>query len=108
MVTTVPGTPAEGENELIIGLTTKLVGLVARPEDVWTPIGPVCAPAGTVACRVASEITENEASTPPNRTRTVFVKSEPVTVTTWPGAPAAGMNEDTTGDGPAVSDRFST
>ncbi len=50
-VTVVPTGPLVGEKEVITGCvrTTKLVLLVAVPEGVVTEIGPVVAPAGTVA-----------------------------------------------------------
>jgi hypothetical protein len=49
IVTAVPSVPLAGENEAIWGITLKLVELVAAPTVLVTLIGPVVAPAGTVA-----------------------------------------------------------
>lgn len=54
MVTAIPGDPDVGENEVIAGapldaLTVNDCGLVPVPTAFVTAIGPVVAPAGTVA-----------------------------------------------------------
>ena len=51
IVTLVPTGPLVGVKLVIVGglNTVKLLALVAVPPDVVTPIGPVVAPAGTVA-----------------------------------------------------------
>jgi hypothetical protein len=57
IVTTVPESPLAGVNEPIDGAIVKLVVLVAVPPGVVTAIGPLAAPAGTVAVIWVSEPT---------------------------------------------------
>src|SRR5579871_5794444 len=57
------------------------------------PIGPVCAPAGTVAVTSMSESTENCAGfLLPNPTPWVCVRLPPLIVTTVPTGPLIGLN----------------
>src|SRR4029079_10665380 len=62
--TCVPTGPLVGVNDVTVGglpppppVTVKLDALAPLPFGVETPIGPVCAPVGTVACSSPSEST---------------------------------------------------
>ena len=69
IVTEVPTLPAVGVKLLIAGalVTVKAPELVAEPVGVVTEIGPVRAPAGTVATSCVLALTTNPAAlTPPN------------------------------------------
>jgi hypothetical protein len=69
MVTMVPTVPLGGEKLLMVGVTLKLLELVADPPAVVTVIFPVLAPLGTDAVTCVSEITVKAvALTPPNPT----------------------------------------
>jgi hypothetical protein len=72
IVTAVPGVPIEGVNPVIVGAlpaaTTKEAPLVADPFGVVTLIGPVVAPAGTVATIEVVVAEATVALTPLNRT----------------------------------------
>src|SRR5437870_1558688 len=48
IVTLLPTGPAPGEKPNMVGGTTKLLVVVKEPAGVWTRIGPVLAPMGTV------------------------------------------------------------
>jgi len=63
--------------------------LVAVPADVVTPMGPVEAPAGTVAWIAVSEVTENVALAPLNVTAVAPVKLVPLIETLVPTGPFA-------------------
>jgi len=81
MVTVVPTGPVGGLNELIVGVTLKVVLLVSVPNVVVTVTGPVSASEGTVALMnvVPMRVTE-VASTPPNFTADELPKP-------WPSMP---------------------
>ena len=55
-----PGTPAEGENEVMTGTAgmVKLVAEVAVPNGVVTAIAPVVAPTGTITVIWVAELME--------------------------------------------------
>ena len=72
-------------------LTVKLLGLSAVPPGVVTLIGPVVAPAGAVACIVASEVTVKLAALPLNVTAVAPVKLVPLIVTLVPTRPFVGV-----------------
>lgn len=74
-------------------VTVKLDALVAVPSSVVTTMGPVIAPAGTVAVIVPELLTVNVAALPPNETVVAPVKFVPVIVTPVPTAPIAGAKE---------------
>jgi hypothetical protein len=59
IVTLMPTAPLVGKKLVIVGvkLTVKLVALVAVPAEVVTAIGPVVAPAGTVAVILTDVLT---------------------------------------------------
>jgi hypothetical protein len=98
IVTDVPTVPLVGANEAIVGtgdgVTVKLVGLVAvlLPGFV-AEIGPVVAPAGTVAVICVSEFTVNIAVVPLNLTELTPVKPTPVMTTVVPITPLVGLND---------------
>jgi hypothetical protein len=72
--------------------TVKLVELVDVPPGLITLIGPVVAPAGTVASIEVAEITEKLAMLPLNRTKLAWEKLYPVIVTLVPAGPPVGKN----------------
>jgi hypothetical protein len=75
------------------GITVNDGVLIARPPGVVTLIGPVVAPAGTVAVSCVAELAVNvAAATPLNVTDVAPVKLLPCTVTTVPGEPVVGTN----------------
>jgi hypothetical protein len=74
-------------------VTVKLDALVAVPSSVVTTMGPVIAPAGSVAVIVPELLTVNVAALPPNETAVAPVKFVPVIVTPVPTAPIAGAKE---------------
>ena len=77
-----------------VPVTVKLVALVPVPVGVVTEIGPVVAPAGTVALMCVLLVTVNVvAETPLNFTAVAPVKLVPVIVTDVPTGPLAGVNE---------------
>jgi hypothetical protein len=92
MVTEAPMRPEVGEKLAMVGgrMTTKLVPLVAVPSGVVTVMGPVVAPAGTVAVIWVEVTTVNVALTPLKRTSVVLVKFVPVMVTEVPTGPEVG------------------
>src|SRR4029453_6849555 len=98
IVTDVPTVPLVGLNDASVGngdgVTVKLVVLVAVlfPGFV-TEIGPVVAPAGTVAVICESEFTVNVAMVPLNRTALTPVKPTPVMTTEVPITPLVGLND---------------
>jgi hypothetical protein len=102
-VTDVPAEPEVGVNEETTGpeaVTVNDAVLVPVPAGVVTAIGPVLAPAGTVAVTWVSELTVNVADMPLNFTAVAPVKPLPVTVTDVPAEPEVGVNEETTGPEP--------
>src|SRR5262245_55867272 len=76
---------------------TNGVVLWAVPLGVVTLIGPVFAPAGTVAVIWTSEFPVNVAVTPLNRTAVAPVRYVPEITTVLPAAPLVGANEVTDG-----------
>jgi hypothetical protein len=82
-------------------LTVKLVVLVTEPAEVVTLIGPVVAPAGTVAVILVDETTLNIAVRPLKVTLVAPVKFVPVIETVVPTGPKVGVNEVIVG-APAV------
>ena len=92
MVTEVPTGPAVGEKLEMVGdrMTTKSVLLVAVPAGLVTVMGPVVAPAGTVAVICVALLMVKAAATPLKRTSVVPVKFVPVMVTEAPTGPDAG------------------
>src|SRR6185312_13355671 len=73
--------------------------LAPVPAGVVTAIGPVAAPAGTVAVIWVAELTVNVAALPPKVTAVAPVKPLPVLVTDVPTGPEVGVNEETVGAG---------
>src|SRR5437879_11659594 len=92
MLTLAPTGPMVGVKLVIVGgfITMKLLPLVAVPPDVVTLMGPVVAPAGTVACITVAEFTVKLALTPLNRTAVAVVKLVPLMVTLVPTDPLVG------------------
>jgi hypothetical protein len=97
IVTTVPAAPLVGENSPMPGKTVKLVALVAAPAGPFTLIGPVIAPAGTVAFINVAEtnVTAFEEMAPPlgavNCTAVSWVKLLPEIDMSVPGLPLGGV-----------------
>ena len=77
--------------------TMKLAALVAVPSAVVTVIGPVVAPAGTVARICVVEFNVNVAFTPLNRTAVGAMKLVPSIVTCVPTGPVIGEKEEIVG-----------
>jgi hypothetical protein len=71
-------------------VTTKSFALVAVPPGVVTVMGPVVAPAGTVAVICVFEFTVKLAEVPLNVTAVAPVKPVPVIATEVPTGDAAG------------------
>src|SRR6266851_1072794 len=78
-------------------------GLVPVPVGVVTAMGPVVAPAGTVALSWVSEATVNVAAVPLKVTTVAPVKPLPLTVTVDPTAPEDGETPVMAGAGWAVT-----
>ena len=92
MVTLVPTGPLAGVKLVIEGgVIVNAVLLVAVPAGVVTRMGPVVAPAGTVAWIAVAEFTVNVASTPLNCTAVAPLKLVPLMVTLVPIKPVAGV-----------------
>ena len=93
MVTMVPTGPLAGVKLVIVGgfTTVKLLPVVAVPPGVLTLIGPVVAPAGTVAWIDVGEFTMNVEPMPLNRTAVAPMKLLPLIVTLNPTGPLAGV-----------------
>lgn len=75
IVTAVPAVPIVGVKLVMVGapcdppeVTRKFVLLVAEPVSIVTPIGPVVAPAGTLATSCVDEADVTVAGTPLNVT----------------------------------------
>ena len=79
---------------------TKLPGLLAALEGVVTVIGPVEAPAGTVAVICTVELTVKRALTPLNFTAVASTRFAPVRVTMVPAVPEGGLKLATDGKFP--------
>src|SRR5882762_5552727 len=93
MVTLVPTGPLPGVKLVMVGGLTnvKLPVLLAVPPAVVTLIGPVVAPAGTVAVIAVAEFTVKLALVPLNRTAVAPVKFVPLIVTVVPTGPLLGV-----------------
>src|SRR5207302_1782813 len=93
MLTLAPAGPIVGVKLVIVGglIMVKLLPLVAVPAGVVTLMGPVVAPAGTVAWIAVAEFTVNVAPIPLNRTAVAPVKLLPLIVTLNPTGPLAGV-----------------
>jgi hypothetical protein len=96
MLTTVPTGPDGGVKLLMMGgvgpvVTMKSGVAVAVPAVVVTVIGPVVAPAGTVAVICVVLATVNVALTPLNRTFRTLAKLAPKMLTTVPTGPDGGV-----------------
>src|SRR5207247_2499415 len=93
IVTLVPTGPLAGVKLVTVGglMTVKLLALLAVPSGVVTPIGPLVAPAGTVAVIVVAEPTVKLAFVPLNCTPVTPVKFVPLIVTLVPTGPLAGV-----------------
>src|SRR5439155_16576584 len=86
------------ELEIVRGLTTvKLPALLAVPPEVVTLIGPLVAPAGTVAVIAVAGLTVKLALVPLNRTALASVKLVPLIVTLVPTGPLAGVKLEMVG-----------
>src|SRR2546426_3746335 len=77
--------------------TVKLPALLAVPPGVVTLIGPLVAPAGTVAVMVVAEPTVKLALVPLNSTAVAPVKLAPLIVTLVPTGPLVGVKLETVG-----------
>src|SRR5262245_25618941 len=107
IVTAVPTWPLVGANDAIVGaggVTVKSVVLVALPTALLTVIGPVVAPAGTVASMRVLDTMLKVAAVPPNWTLSALSKLVPVMVTGVPTGPLVGAKEAIVG-GPPVGPR---
>src|SRR6266480_1315455 len=93
MVTLVPTGPLPGVKLVIVGglMTVKLAALLAVPSEVVTLIGPLVAPAGTVAVIAVAEPTVKLALVPLNSTALAPVKLVPLIVTLVPTGPLPGV-----------------
>src|SRR5262245_60555063 len=83
-MTVVPVGPVAGVKPVILGATVKLVALVAVPPGVVTVIGPLVAPAGTIAVICPAESTVKLAGLPLNFTAVAPVKLVPLITTGMP------------------------
>jgi hypothetical protein len=102
MRTEVPTGPLLGENEEIVGavavvVTVKFVALIAVPLAVFTVIGPVVAPVGTLATICVAAFDVIVAITPLNFTQVAPVRLVPLIVTEVPTDPLDGENEEIVG-----------
>ena len=85
----------------------KLVALVPVPPEVVTEMGPVVAPAGTVAViRVLLFTVNVVADTPLNFTEVAPVKAVPVITTDVPTGPLVGLKDVTVGTAAAVTSKL--
>src|SRR2546426_5875627 len=91
IVTLVPTGPLAGVKLVTVGglMTVKLAALLAVPAEVVTLIGPLVAPAGTVAVIAVAELTVKLALVPLDSTALAPVKSRPLIVTLVPTGPLA-------------------
>ncbi len=93
IVTTAPAALKIGAKEVMAGVTVKRVVVTSGPPPgVVTVIGPVVAPAGTVAVIVPEGPSVNVAATPLNETAVAPANVGPVIVTTVPAGPNVGAN----------------
>lgn len=106
MITGPPTMAAKGANPVIVGAAeafTVNAPLEAAPADVTTTIGPVVAPAGTVAVICVGKSTEKLAGTPLNSTSVVPRKLLPVITTVDPTVPLLGVTEAMVGGAAIVT-----
>jgi hypothetical protein len=99
-ITVVPGLPDVGEKEEIVGgvpVTVKSWALVPVPSGVETLMGPVRAPAGTVARTCVSESKVKLADVFRKVTEVTPLKYWPVIVTTVSTDPLTGENDEISG-----------
>ena len=104
-VITAPATPPEGVNEDTVGgaTTGKFEELVPVPPTVVTEIGPVIAPAGTVAVIWVAEFTVKlVAFVVLNLTTVAPVKSLPDNTTVDPIPSDVGVKDEIVGGGTTV------
>src|SRR5262249_10585992 len=88
-------------------VTVKLDELVPVPAGVVTEIGPVVAPAATIAVIVESESTLNaEAAVPLNATAVAPVKPWPLITTAVPGGQPLGVKDAIVGAVPVEPARL--
>src|SRR5262245_58629786 len=95
MSTRVPAGPLVGVNELIVGgggVTVNDVDVDAVPRGVVTLIGPLVAPAGTVAWSSESESRVYAAVLPPIVTEVGSLRLPPRMSTLVPAGPLVGVN----------------
>jgi hypothetical protein len=109
--TEVPTGPLFGENEEIVGaaavvVTVKFVALIAVPLAVFTVIGPVVAPVGTLATICVAVFDVIVAITPLNFTQVAPVRLVPLIVTEVPTDPLDGENEEIVGADVVVTVKF--
>ena len=105
MVTLAPTCPLVGVNDVSAGAglaTVKLALLVAVPPGVVRLIGPLEAPAGTVAVIWLSLLTEKAAVVPLNFTAVAPLRLLPLRVTLVPAGPLVGANDVSVGAGVVV------
>jgi hypothetical protein len=93
ITTLVPTPPLVGKKLVIVGAktTVKLLALVAVPPGVVTAIGPVVAPAGTVAVIWVEELTVKLALVPLNLTEVAPARLVPAITTLVPTGPLVGL-----------------
>src|SRR5205807_474774 len=93
IVTLVPAGPLTGVKLVIVGglSTVKLLALLAVPSGVVTRMGPLEAPAGTVAWIAVAEFTVKPAPVAPNCTAVAPMKVAPLIVTLVPAGPLTGV-----------------
>jgi hypothetical protein len=97
IVTSAPAAALAGKNEVTFGSTLNVATLRPVPPGVVTPICPVCAAAGTAAFTCVAVTLVGAVATPPNDTAVAPLRFVPVTVTTVPTAPEAGVKLETAG-----------
>ena len=99
IVTLAPTGPLVGVKLEIVGglMTVKLFALLAVPPEVVTLIGPLEAPAGTVAVMAIAEFTAKLALVPLNSTAVAVVKFVPLIVTLVPTGPLVGVKLEMVG-----------
>src|SRR5258708_4923757 len=99
-ITTVPALPFVGTKLVIVGagITVKLAALTPEPLVLVTLIGPVVAPAGTVAVICDEEFTTGPAEGAPLKaTAVTLTKLAPVMTTLLPIPPLLGLKPLITG-----------
>jgi hypothetical protein len=107
IATIVPDGPFVGVKPVIVGDedTIKALELVAVPPGVVTEIGPVVAPAGTIAVICVEESTlKLAAAVPLNPTALAPVKLVPVITTLVPAGPPAGEKPEIVGGRTTVNE----